>query len=102
MFNSYAELALTAAVYQLDRSNTRAPGTTPGTIVLTGEQRSEGVEIGVSGAITSNCELIAGYAYQEAEITRTPSAAPHDRNVALVLHLQRALRIAARRGKSVR
>jgi catecholate siderophore receptor len=78
------DLALTAAVYQLDRTNTRAPGPTPGTIVLTGEQRSEGVELGVSGAITPDWELIAGYAYQDAEITRTTSAAPNGRNVALV------------------
>jgi catecholate siderophore receptor len=77
-------LALSAAVYRLDRSNTRAPGPTPGTIVLTGEQRSEGVELGISGAITEQWELIAGYAYQDAEITSTTSAAPRGRNVALV------------------
>jgi catecholate siderophore receptor len=77
-------LALSAAVYRLDRSNTRAPGATPGTIVLTGEQRSEGVEIAVSGAFTEDWELIAGYAYQDAEITRTTSAAPRGRSVALV------------------
>lgn len=78
------DLALTGAVYQLDRSNTRAPGAVPGTIVLTGEQRSEGIELSLSGAITENWELIAGYAYQDAEITRTTSAAPRGRNVALV------------------
>lgn len=77
-------LTLTAAVYQLDRSNTRAPGPTPGTIVLTGEQRSEGVELGLSGALTDEWELIAGYAYQQAEITSTTSAAPLGRSVALV------------------
>lgn len=85
------DFALTAAVYQLDRSNTRAPGPTPGTIVLTGEQRSEGVELGVSGAITEDWELIAGYAYQDAEITRTTSAAPEGRNVALVPQHQLSL-----------
>lgn len=79
-----SSLALSAAVYRLDRSNTRAPGPTPGTIVLTGEQRSEGVELGVSGAITEEWELIAGYAHQDAEITRTTSAAPRGRDVALV------------------
>lgn len=77
------DLALTAAVYRLERSNTRAAGTA-GTIVLTGEQRSEGVELGLSGAITEAWELIAGYTYQDAEITRTTSAAPQGRNVALV------------------
>lgn len=85
------DVALTAAVYRLDRSNTRAPGATPGTIVLTGEQRSEGFELGVSGAITPNWELIAGYAYQDAEITRTTSAAPRGRNIALVPEHQLSL-----------
>jgi catecholate siderophore receptor len=77
------ELALTAAVYRLERSNTRAPGP-GGTIVLTGEQRSEGVELGLSGAITEAWELIAGYTYQDAEVTRATSAAPKGSNVALV------------------
>lgn len=85
------DLAFTGAVYQLDRSNTRAPGATPGTVVLTGEQRSEGVELSVSGAITENWELIAGYAYQDAEITRTTSAAPRGRSVALVPEHQLSL-----------
>jgi catecholate siderophore receptor len=86
------DLAFTAAVYQLNRSNTRAPGATGGTtIVLTGEQRSEGVEFSVSGAITPNWELIAGYAYQDAEITRATSAAPRGRNVALVPEHQLSL-----------
>jgi catecholate siderophore receptor len=86
-----SSLALSAAVYRLDRSNTRAPGPTPGTIVLTGEQRSEGVELGVSGAITQDWELIAGYAYQDAEITQTTSAAPRGREVALVPQHQLSL-----------
>lgn len=90
------DLSLTAAVYQLDRTNTRAPGPTPGTIVLTGEQRSEGIELGMSGAVTDAWELTAGYAFQDAEITRTTSAAPAGRDVALVpehqFHLWNAYR----------
>ncbi len=85
------DLAATAAVYRLDRTNTRAPGATPGTIVLTGEQRSEGVELGLSGAITEDWELIAGYAYQDAEIARTTSAAPKGRSIALVPEHQLSL-----------
>jgi catecholate siderophore receptor len=84
------DLTFMAAVYQLERTNTRATG--PGnTTVLTGAQRSEGVELGVSGSITENWELIAGYAYQDAEITRTTSAAPKGRNVALVPEQQFSL-----------
>jgi catecholate siderophore receptor len=79
------DLALTAAVYRLERTNTRAPNPTPGgPTLLTGEQRSEGIELGVSGAISEDWELIAGYAYQDAEITRTTTAAPSGRDVPLV------------------
>lgn len=79
------DLAMTAAVYRLERTNTRAPNPTPGgPTLLTGEQRSEGVELGVSGAITEDWELIAGYSYQDAEVTRTTSAAPRGRDVPLV------------------
>jgi catecholate siderophore receptor len=86
------DLALTAAVYRLERTNTRAPNPIPGgPTLLTGEQRSEGVELGVSGAITEDWELIAGYAYQDAEITRTTSAAPEGRDVALVPQQQFSL-----------
>jgi catecholate siderophore receptor len=86
------DLALTAAVYRLERTNTRAPNPIPGgPTLLTGEQRSEGVELGVSGAITEDWELIAGYAYQDAEITRTTSAAPEGRDVALTPQQQFSL-----------
>jgi catecholate siderophore receptor len=76
-------LALTAAVYRLDRTNTTAPGPS-GTIVLTGSQRSEGVELGLSGNITERWQILGGYAYQKATITSTTSAAPAGRSVPLV------------------
>ena len=77
-------LAATLALYQLDRTNTRAPGPTAGTIVLTGSQRSRGVELDVSGQINDAWQVLAGYAYQDAEITGTTSAAPVGRRIALV------------------
>ncbi len=77
-------LSVTAAVYRLDRSNTRAPGPAAGTIVLTGEQRSRGLEIGVAGALTDRWKVIGGYTLQEAEIMETTSAAPAGRDVAQV------------------
>jgi catecholate siderophore receptor len=77
-------LLATAALYQLDRSNTRAPGATPGTIVLTGAQRSRGIEFGLERNVTNRWQISAGYAFQEAEITQTTSAAPAGREVPLV------------------
>ena len=77
-------LLASIAVYQLDRTNTRAAGPTPGTIVLTGAQRSRGIEIGLERHISDNWQVSAGYALQEAEIRRTTSAAPAGREVPLV------------------
>jgi catecholate siderophore receptor len=74
-------LLLSAAAYQLDRTNTRAPGATAGTIVATGEQRSRGIELEMAGQITSQWQVSLGYALQDAEITETTSAAPAGREV---------------------
>jgi len=85
-------LSLTAAVYQLDRSNTRASDpANPAQTILTGAQRSKGVEVGFSGEIRPNWHVSAGYAYQEAEIRRTTTAAPAGRQVPLVPRHQASL-----------
>ena len=77
-------LLATAALYRLDRTNTRAPGTTAGTVVLTGEQRSRGLELGLERSISDVWQVSAGYSWQDAEITETTSAAPAGRKVPLV------------------
>jgi catecholate siderophore receptor len=77
-------LLLSATLYQLDRTNTRAPGFEPGTIVLTGSQRSEGVELAVQGELTPRWNLIGAMAFQEAEISSTTSSAPAGRAAPLV------------------
>lgn len=86
-----AGLLLTAAAYRLDRSDSRAPGAVAGTTVLTGEQRSRGIELGLTGRITSRWNLNAGYALQDAEIRQTTSAAPAGRDVPLVPRHQASL-----------
>lgn len=77
-------LALTGAVYRLDRDNTQAIDPLTSMTVLTGSQRSKGVELGLIGSIMENWEIVAGYAYQEAEITSSTTAAPAGRVVPLV------------------
>ncbi|HEX8216065.1 MAG TPA: TonB-dependent receptor, partial [Allosphingosinicella sp.] len=84
-------LLATLAIYQLDRTNTRAPGPTPGTILLTGAQRSRGIEIGLERNVTDRWQVSAGYALQEAEISRTTSAAPAGREVPLLPRHQFAM-----------
>ncbi len=78
-------LLATAAVYQLDRTNTRATDPLdPSRVVLTGAQRSRGIEFGLERSITSRWLISAGYTLQKAEITKTTSAAPKGREVPLV------------------
>lgn len=84
-------LTFTAALYQLDRSNTRAPGATAGTVVLTGEQRSKGFELGIVGKPVPEWQVAAGYSYTDAEITATTSAAPAGRRAAQVPRHQLSL-----------
>ena len=77
-------LLATAAVYQLDRTNTRATDPLTLLTVLTGAQRSRGLELGLERSITSRWLVSAGYTLQEAKITKTTTAAPADRKVPLV------------------
>lgn len=68
-------LLATLAVYRLDRTNTRAPNPVPGQPdILTGEQRSKGVEVGLERSISGNWQVSAGYAWQKAEIRERTSA----------------------------
>lgn len=78
-------LLATAAIYQLDRTNTRATDPLhPEITVLTGAQRSRGIEVGLERSVTSRWLVSGGYTLQKAEITKTTAAAPAGREVPLV------------------
>lgn len=78
-------LLATAAIYQLDRSNTRAsdPLDTSHT-VLTGKQRSRGIELGLERSVTGRWLISGGYSFQDAKIISTTSSAPAGRKVPFV------------------
>ena len=83
------QLSVTAAAFQLDRSNTRvADPANPGFWLLTGSSRVRGLEATLSGNITPQWQASLGYTYQEGEITGTTSAAPAGRQLALLPHHQ--------------
>jgi len=69
------ELALTTAVYQLDRGNIAVadPNNAANTLLIDG-QRTRGLEMELKGNITRAWSVAAGFAYQDGEITRTQSA----------------------------
>lgn len=84
-------LSATAALYRLDRGNTRAAGPTAGSVVLTGAQRSQGFELGLTGKLTKRWQTSLGYANTSAEVTTTTSAAPAGRQIAQVPRHQLSL-----------
>ncbi len=78
-------LFFSAAIYRLDRTNTRASDpNNPAAIVQTGSQRTNGFELGLTGNILPKWSLSGGYAYQNARITSATTAAPAGRQVAQV------------------
>jgi catecholate siderophore receptor len=84
-WDARADLSLTAAVYQLDRTNTTAPDpVTPAVIVQTGAQRTNGWEFGISGSPVARWQVAGGYANQIARIVTRTSAAAAGARVPLV------------------
>lgn len=75
-WDALSSLSVTGAVYRLDRTNTRATDPNePTRIVQTGSQRTDGVELGLNGQVTSAWNVAGGYAYQDAFVTRATVAA---------------------------
>ncbi|MEH2252859.1 TonB-dependent siderophore receptor [Nostoc sp.] len=66
-----SRLSTTLAFYDLTRSNlpTEDPNN-PLLSILVGEQRSRGIEFDISGEILPGWNVIAGYAYTNAEVTK--------------------------------
>lgn len=63
------------ALYRLDRGNVAvADPDNAGQSLLIDAQRSQGLEWDIGGNLTKTVQLLAGYAYQDAELTETVSA----------------------------
>jgi catecholate siderophore receptor len=86
-WDALASVAVTGAVYRLDRINTRSVDPNdPTRIVQTGGQRTNGVEFGVNGTITPAWRVMGGYAYQDAFVTSATASARAGARVAQVPH----------------
>lgn len=78
-------LSLAAAVYRLDRTNTRAlHPTDPALSVQTGSQRSQGFEMTANGNVTPAWEIAGGFARQTAKIIAASTVGPAGARVPLV------------------
>jgi catecholate siderophore receptor len=63
------ELAASVAVYRLDRTNViTASPTNPLENILVDGQRTEGVELSLSGKVNQAWSIMGGYAYQDAKL----------------------------------
>ncbi|MFZ2266726.1 MAG: TonB-dependent siderophore receptor [Azonexus sp.] len=79
------KLTLSAAVFRLDRDDVRsADPLNPGFFVKTGQQRTEGFEIGLQGEVMRNWEIYAGYANLDGRIVKTTSSATAGSKIGLV------------------
>ncbi len=64
------DFSLTAALFQLDRTNVVIPDPNdPNVSLLVDGQRTEGFELGASGRINEAWSIQGGYAYQDGELT---------------------------------
>lgn len=78
-------LMFTGAIFQLDRENTLVL-TSPGVSEQVGKTRTEGGELALTGYLTDNWEVVAGYGYQQGELIRgaISGSATTGKEVALV------------------
>jgi catecholate siderophore receptor len=75
-------LAFTAAIFQIDRTNTRANDPVTGLVVQTGQSRTKGFELAMVGQVTKGLQVTLGYALEDGEIVSTTTAAPAGRTLA--------------------
>ncbi|MDR1075995.1 MAG: TonB-dependent receptor [Xanthomonadaceae bacterium] len=68
-------VSFTAAVFRSEKTNARvALGGRGSTMVNAGKQRVDGVELSISGAITDNWNVFAGYTYLDSEILESAAS----------------------------
>jgi catecholate siderophore receptor len=80
-------LSLSAAIYRLDRTNTRSTDPNdPTRVIQTGSQRTSGVELGVAGNVTPRWQIAGGYGFQDAFITSATASAAFGAVVGQVPH----------------
>lgn len=70
-------LSVSAAVFRTEKTNARTPGIDPGDppLVLEGEQRIDGVELGLTGQLTSGWSAFLGYTFLDSEVVRSNTPA---------------------------
>lgn len=74
------QLSLTAAVFRTEKTNARVSDPVTGLVVLDGDQRVTGIELGATGRITDAWAVWAGYTYLDAEVVKAGGDGSNDGN----------------------
>lgn len=71
----FSDLALTAAVYELQRENVQAADpSNPAQQILLDGQKTTGLELGLTGKVTEKWQVVAAFTLQDGEITKQQGA----------------------------
>jgi len=85
-------LTIAGAVFRLDRNNMKSVDPNdPARLVLTGQQRSDGLTLTIAGRVGPRLEVYGGYGELDARIIRPTTAAPAGRRPGLVPRRQGSL-----------
>ena len=74
-------LAFTAAVYQLNRENSRFNNPVTGLPELSGKTRAKGIELSLAGRVLPQLQMSLGYTLQDGEVRSATTAAPAGRKL---------------------
>ncbi len=69
------KLLVSTAVFRTEKTNARTTDPLTSIVSLTGEQRVQGFELGLTGNITPGWSIFAGYTYLDSEITDSANPA---------------------------
>jgi catecholate siderophore receptor len=74
----------TAAIFRTEKTNARTRNATTEPFVLDGEQRVDGIELGLSGRITENWSVLAGYSFLDSEFVASANPLEQGTQLAMV------------------
>jgi catecholate siderophore receptor len=92
----HRRLTVAGALFRLNRSNMKTVDPNdPTRLVLTGQQRTDGLTASAAGRVGTRLEVYGGYALFDARVTRTTTAAAAGQRPGLVPRHQGSLWVAA-------
>jgi catecholate siderophore receptor len=76
-------LSLTGAIFRTEKVNARTRNLTSDPFILSGRHRVAGVELGISGSLTSRWTALGSYAFMDSKIAASANAAEEGQNMTL-------------------